>query len=294
MNVFNSFYKNINNRKYNTWCKYKKRIDTYGCGCAHDCKYCYARALLDFRRNWNSEKPKIAYITEIEKTISELSKTDVIRMGSMTDCFQPVEKIERVTYETIKILNQYSINYLVVTKSSLVSDEKYLKLYNGNLAHFQISISSTSNTQCNKYENSSPITERIKSAERLYELGFDVSIRLSPALYQFIDFRILNDIKCDKILIEFLKVNHFIKKSFNIDYSDYSLKYGGYNNLQLAKKIEIVNNVSGFKQVSVGEYVKEHHEYFSKNVNYNKGDCCNLNLVFDKSSIEGQQTELPL
>lgn len=31
-------------------CAYPTRLDTYGCGCAHDCDYCYAKALLHFRK----------------------------------------------------------------------------------------------------------------------------------------------------------------------------------------------------------------------------------------------------
>ena len=68
----------------------------------------------------------------------------------------------------------------------------------------------------------------------------------------------------------------FFTFQINIDYSEYSLKYGGYENLQLDKKIELVNKITGFKQVSVGEYVKSHWEYFRDNVNFNKEDCCNL------------------
>lgn len=27
-------------------CHYNTRLDTYGCGCAHDCSYCYAKNLI--------------------------------------------------------------------------------------------------------------------------------------------------------------------------------------------------------------------------------------------------------
>ena len=47
MKEFKSFYKTIDNRKYNTWCKYTKILDTYGCGCQHDCSYCYARDIAN-------------------------------------------------------------------------------------------------------------------------------------------------------------------------------------------------------------------------------------------------------
>lgn len=30
-------------------CNYSVRLDTYGCGCGHDCDYCYAKSLLEFR-----------------------------------------------------------------------------------------------------------------------------------------------------------------------------------------------------------------------------------------------------
>lgn len=85
-------------------------------------------------------------------------------------------------------------------------------------------------------------------------------------------------IKCDKILIEFLKVNTWVRKWFDIDYSEYTLKYGGYWHLPLERKIELASLITGFEQVSVGEYVQEHYEYFRNNVNWNPMDCCNLRL----------------
>ncbi len=39
-------------------CHYPTRLDTYGCGCAHDCKYCYAKSLLNFRGFLASVKSK--------------------------------------------------------------------------------------------------------------------------------------------------------------------------------------------------------------------------------------------
>jgi DNA repair photolyase len=274
-NEFKSPYRKLK-RKVNTWCRYTSRLDTYGCGCQHGCEYCYAKALLEFRNKWNTKKPKVANISKIKSKIIRLPRNEVVRMGGMTDCFQPYEKIERVTYNTIIILNQFRISYLIVTKSSLVSDDLYLKIYDKKLAHFQVTITSTDDKKNIEIGASLP-SERIRSVEKLYDLGFDISIRLSPFIEKYIDYEILNSIRCDKILIEFLKVNPAIRKSFNTDYSEYTHKYGGYNHLPLCRKIELVNKITGFNQVSVGEYVKDHYEYFRDNVNYNKQDCCNLN-----------------
>lgn len=65
----------------------------------------------------------------------------------MTDCFQPLELYNRVTYKIIKYLNKRKIGYLIVTKSSIVSNEEYLKIYDKNLAHFQITITTTNDNK---------------------------------------------------------------------------------------------------------------------------------------------------
>jgi DNA repair photolyase len=274
------FYSNIDNRKFNTWCKYTVRLDTYGCGCQHDCNYCYAKSLLNFRGLWNSEAPKVATLWEIKKCISEMPKNKVVKLGGMTDCFMPIELKHKITYNTIKLLNHYKIHYLIVTKSHIVANDEYLKIYDKNLAHFQITITSTSDEISKSIEKASFPNKRIQAIETLQLNGFDVSVRLSPFIPEYIDINIINAIRCNKILIEFLKVNHWVKKWFNIDYSKYSLKYGGYEHLQLESKIELVNKITGFEQKSVGEYVKEHFEYFNTNVNFNKNDCCNLSVKF--------------
>ena len=280
---FGSPYKQLK-RKVNTWCRYTKRLDSYGLGCEHDCKYCYAKGLLSFRGYWG--EPKEANLCDIKSKIRNLPAGDIVRIGSMTDCFQPIEQKQRITYRTIMILNQFRIHYLIVTKSDMVADDYYINIYDKKLAHFQITITTTDDKRCFDFENAAPASKRIKAVEKLNNLGFDTSIRLSPFLVGYIDFEIMNSIKCNKILIEFLKVNSFIRKSFNIDYAEYTLKYGGYEHLELDRKVNLLNNITGFDQVSVGEYVSDHHEYFKTNVNHNKNDCCNLDYNYLPDAIQ--------
>lgn len=278
MKEFKSFYKDNDNRKYNTWCTWTKRLDTYGCGCRHDCKYCYSKSLLNFRGLWDSHSPAVADLKKIEGRVKRLPQGTIVRMGGMTDCFQPCELEHRVTYETIKLLNKYNVGYLIVTKGHIVADDEYISVMRKDLAHIQITVTTTDDELSAKYENASAPSLRIKAIEKLQSHGFDVSVRLSPFIPQYVDIEKINAIKCDKILIEFLKVNTWVKKWFDIDYSEYTLKCGGYTHLPLHKKIALVDLVTGFEQVTVGEYVKEHYEYFRENVNHNRNDCCNLRV----------------
>ena len=103
-----------------------------------------------------------------------------------------------------------------------------------------------------------------------------MTLRLSPFIPQFVDLKKLNAVKCDKILVEFLRVNTWIKKWFNIDYSDYTLKHKGYRHLPLEKKIELIKGITGFKQVTVCEDEDEAYAYWRDNFNPNPDDCCNL------------------
>jgi len=271
MKEFKSFYKSVSGNEGNK-CNYPTRLDTYGCGCAHDCKYCYAKSLLDFRNMWDAQDPAVAPIKEIEKTIRKLPK-EVVRLGGMTDCYQPCEREYRNTRKTIQLLNKYRIPYLIVTKSAIILDD--LDILDKELAHIQITITTTDDELAKTYEQASVPSERIKAVEILQEHGFDVAVRLSPFIPEFVDISRINEIKCDKIVIEFLRVNPFIKQWFDIDYTPYKVKRNGYWHLPLSKKKELVQKIH-FKEMSVCEDESMAYVYWKYHFNHNPDDCCNL------------------
>lgn len=275
MKEYRSFYKQVGGNEGNK-CKYNIRLDTYGCGCAHDCKYCYAKSPLSFRGLWSPEEPAVADIEKIKRKLRKVPKGTILRLGGMTDCFQPCELKHKVTAMTISELNRLGIEYLIVTKSALVRSDEYIGLLDKNLAHIQITVTTTDDKLSATYEKASLPSQRIQAIERLQTEGYDVSLRLSPYIPQYVDLRVLNDVKCDKILVEFLRVNSWIKKWFNIDYSDYTVKQSGYLHLPLEKKIELLKGITGFKEVSVCEDETEAYYYWRDHVNHNQGDCCNL------------------
>ena len=279
---FKSFFKNVGGNE-GSKCNYPARLDTYGCGCSHDCKYCYAKSLLDFRKFWNPIDPKVADIGKIEKQIKKIAdgkcgEIRAIRLGGMTDCFQPIEEKHHVTYETLKLLKKYNVHYLIVTKSDLVASDEYMKVLDKEFAHIQITVTTTDDDLSMTYEKAVPPSRRIAAIEKLQAAGFDVALRLSPFIPEFVDMGILNKVKCDKIQVEFLRVNSWIKKWFDIDYTPYTVKQSGYLHRTLEDKREHMKWIWGFKEVSVCEDESEAYEFWRKNVNHNPDDCCNLRI----------------
>lgn len=276
MKEFKSFFKKVDGNEGNK-CHYSTRLDTYGCGCQHDWSYCYAKSLLSFRGLWDNENPSVADIKKIENKIKKIPKGTILRLGGMTDCFMPLELEYRNTYKTIELLNKYGIGYLIVTKSDIVARNEYIELMDKELAHIQITVTTLDDDFYleKKYEKASLPSDRIKAIKKLQENGFDVAIRLSPLIEEYIDFDKLNGLGINKAIVEFLRVNHWIEKWFDLDYSKYVLKQSGYKHLPLDEKSRIIEKIK-IPSISVCEDYTEHYEYWKEYYNPNKEDCCNL------------------
>ncbi len=168
----------------------------------------------------------------------------IVRLGGMSDCFAPVELRERVTRETIKLLNRHKIGYLIVTKSHIVANKEYIELFDKELAHIQITVTCFDDEKARSYEKASVPSKRLEAILKLQEAGFDVAIRLSPLLEEYMDFDKLNKMKIDKCVVEFLRVNSWIKQWFpDIDYSRYTLRQSNYNHLPLDEKMRILQKI---------------------------------------------------
>lgn len=276
MSEFKSFYKCVNSGNEGEKCRYNIRLDTYGCGCQHNCSYCYARSLLSFRKFWNPSEPKVADINKIKRKIQKLPKGTIVRLGGMTDCFQPCEQIHRVTYETICELNQQKIAYLIVTKSSLVAETEYMDILDRELAHIQVTVTCLDDQRALTYERASVPSKRMEAIQNLQENGFDVAIRLSPVIEEFMDFEKLNSMGFQRCVVEFLRVNTWIKSWLKgVDFIRYTLRHGNYQHLPLEEKLKIISKIQ-IPEITVCEDVTEHYQYWREHFNPNRKDCCNL------------------
>ena len=275
---FKSFFKSVQGNDGDN-CRYNTRLDTYGCGCQHNCSYCYARSLLHFRGFWNADQPKAADIRRIARKVNQLSPGTIIRLGGMTDCFQPCEQEQRVTYHTILEMNRRRVGYLIVTKSALIAEPEYLEILDRSLAHIQITVTCLDDKKTLTYEKASPPSQRVLAIQKLQESGFDVSMRLSPVIEEFMDFEMLNSLDIERCVVEFLRINTWIRQWLKeVDFTKYSLRHGGYCHLPLDEKHKILDKIH-IPEKTVCEDVTEHYEYWRKHVNPNREDCCNLRIL---------------
>ena len=276
---YGSFFKTVEGNE-GSKCHYPTRLDTYGCGCGHDCSYCYAKdMIINFGHEWNATNPRYVDIKRVENKLKKVKPGTIVRLGGMTDCFQPIEMKRRLTLETIKLMNKYGIGYLIVTKSHHVADKEYTDVFDPQLAHIQITTTTFDDKLAAQYEKASTPTKRVEAIERLQAMGFDTFFRLSPYVEGWIDFDRLNQVKCDKILVEFLRMNTTIANRFPVNLDDYSVHESGYFHLPLEKKLEVLSRITGFKEVTVCDDNSEHYEYFRDHFNPNPNDCCNLRIA---------------
>lgn len=275
-----SFYKTVSGNE-GSLCRYTTRLDTYGCGCAHDCSYCYAKSLLDFRGLWSPEEPRVASLDKIARRIKRIPVGSIIRLGGMTDCLQPAEAQHKVTRATIAMMNRAGIGYLLVTKSHLIATNDYLKLLDPKLAHVQITVTNTDDTAALTYEKCSLSSKRLDAVKKLQDAGIDVQLRFSPYIEEFIDPKVIEGYGVKRIVLEFLRVNHWIENWLGdlVELTPCTMKNGGYRQLPLEAKVESLNRLRAALpecSFTVCEDVPEHWAYWREHINPNPEDCCDL------------------
>jgi len=278
MNTYKRFYKTVTGGEGER-CTYPTRLDLYGKECFYDCSYCYSKQMLNFRKLWNPTDVGVAPLLQVYRTIEKIPKGSTVRLGGMTDCFQPIERKYKNTYNTIRALNKRKIHYLIVTKSNLIIEPEYLEILDPTLAHIQVSIPTDNDEVLSATDNAPCFVDRKKTVEILNANDFDVSLRLAPFLFETANLDEINKIKVDKCLIEFLRVKPSMSKELSdyITFKDYSIKEGGYRHLPLNNKIEILNKLH-FEEMTVCDDVTEHYNYFKNQFNHNPEDCCNLTI----------------
>lgn len=307
-------------------CFYGLQIDSYGNGCVHNCEYCWAKRELSAIDKWNNPSPSPIDISEfwyvfydvLEKKNTQnkfydvISKRMPIRVGALSDPFMLLDKKFGVTLELIKILMHYEYPVLFLTRSSLVSDDTYLKVMDKRFCSIQISLPSLNEKFVSKLEpGACSVEKRLETLKKLTANKFHVVVRLNPLFPQykdgelskrtpspvpFNDFFDFNDIQklkdagCRFLLVGFAHADeqtiNIIKEKMGVDLRDgmceeyrnkFSyFKYTGQEMSLYYKRIKELCNQLEIEfttcYLGLGESL-----YWKDQVLWsNKSDCCNV------------------
>ena len=249
------------------------RFDSYMGWCGHYCSYCFARGISIRYKRWDADKIRVADMDDVKRYFTGAAgsgpKSKIgncirhkypIRVGTNTDCFQPVEKKYRVTYKFItEIMNPHDYPYSICTKSDMVIDPEYLEVYEDNVT-FQFTLSTLNQGVLDKIESGAPTaTERINAIRVLGKNGFFVGCRISPHIPELMDdieplVQELAGAGCKHVISELLRVspilNNVMIDECGFDVAAYYKSMGarlntGYFRYPLRKKIEYQKRLGG-------------------------------------------------
>lgn len=186
-------------------CPIPFHFDTYR-GCNYGCIYCFARDFIEFSRRNKDEKYRKQSFLEgnspqgLKKWIKkamlseyDYSKAEIvafkermpIKIGATADPFPLVELKERITYECLKIFDEYDYPVQISTKNPEVFLEYAHEFVDSNIA-FNVSCSFCDDDIAKKIEVGaiSP-TRRFEAIKKLSDIGFKVTLRMQPFILPY-------------------------------------------------------------------------------------------------------------
>jgi len=193
-------------------------------GCEHGCTYCYARFIKKFTSHnepWGEfVDVKINAPTLLQREITR-KRPGRVWISGMCDAYQPLEKKYELTRSCLEILLKQSWPVTVQTKSSLVSrDIELLKKFKD--VEVGLTITTEDENLKKIFEpNSSPIRERIETAEKLHSAGVKTFVMIAPMLPKAEGLAAQLSGKVDYILIDKMNYHYadWVYRKFKLDYA---------------------------------------------------------------------------
>ena len=150
-------------------------------GCAHNCKYCYARLMTKrFEPNpldWRDVKTVENAVQLARRDIRAL-RPGRIMFCSMTDPYQPIETETGLARRVLEVLLDSPFHVLILTKSPLVTRDYDLIRGYGNV---EVGFTITSLDDIPFWEPHAPgNTKRIEALKKAHELGIKTFVSIEP------------------------------------------------------------------------------------------------------------------
>ncbi len=161
-------------------------------GCEHGCIYCYARpshAYLGLSPGLDFETRLFAKPDAARLLRAELSRPgyrcETLVLGSNTDCYQPIERTQRITRSVLEVLAETRHPVSIITKSALVERDLDLlaPMARDALASVTISVTTLDHELARRLEpRASAPRRRLEAIARLSGAGVPVGVNVAPVI----------------------------------------------------------------------------------------------------------------
>lgn len=161
-------------------------------GCEHGCAYCYARPTHEY---WGySAGTDFERVVLLKRNAAQLLERElrrpswqvgVISISGNTDCYQPVERKERITRQLLEVVQRYRQPIAMITKNALVLRDLDIlrEMAAANLARVAISLTTLDEGLRRRMEpRTSTAANRLRAMEQLSAAGVPVQVMMAPII----------------------------------------------------------------------------------------------------------------
>ncbi len=170
-------------KQVDTWFGTTYSMNLYR-GCSHACIYCDSRSSCYQIADFDNIRIKGNAIDLLHKELRSKRERATIGLGSMNDCYMPIEKKQGLTRKALQIIAHHKFPIHIITKGTLVTrDIDLIKEITKVYAAVSITITTANDELASKIEPNAPSSsERFNALLQLRKAGIYAGITLMPIL----------------------------------------------------------------------------------------------------------------
>ncbi len=206
-------------------------------GCLHSCIYCYARDFVRYREvsdHWGKVVFVKKNLVDLLKYEVIVKKPGIVGVGTITDAYQPIEAVYKITRESLQVLLDKGFYVSIQTKNPLVIRDVDILLKYIDRVDVGFTITTLDKDVASRIEpNAPPPKARVNALYKLSSKGISTWIFIGPIIPKINDdFNTIKEIiniaknTNSTVYVDQLHIKKFMYRSSNeiIKYSIESIK----------------------------------------------------------------------
>lgn len=155
-------------------------------GCSHGCLYCYAPACMHTTaEKWHKTvEPRPDVIKNLEKDAEKLrGDSRRILFCFSSDPYQPLERVERLTHQALRIIAKHRLNSQILTKGCADLIQEDMGLMKDARTQLGITLCFSDDARRKEWEpNASTVEERLIVLKIAHKAGVFTWVSLEPVI----------------------------------------------------------------------------------------------------------------